>query len=88
MATTLNQDQFEQLADEIEGLEVTYTKSLQATLENLGHDASLTKSRQFQTDLNNFVFVCAGCDCWLKVEQRNHVSDDEYCDDCMINLEE
>lgn len=80
----LNDDQLQEIADALDGMEETWGNTLHKTLEELGHDPDLKHSVVFMDHLENKVFHCEECDMWKQTEIRvyNEIAERKMCEDC------
>ncbi|QQM13931.1 hypothetical protein CPT_Morttis_198 [Acinetobacter phage Morttis] len=80
-------EQFEELADALDGMEETWGNTLVKTLESLGLDVDLKHSVNFTDMLEDHIFHCEDCDCWKRIEVRvyNPIAERKMCEDCDEN---
>lgn len=85
LKTTLpSDDEIEEIANELDGLEETFSKSQKRVLEEFGYDNSIVENKVFFEKLDNHVFHCDYCDQWKQTSLRvtNESAEDEMCEDC------
>lgn len=88
LKTTLpSDDQIEAIANELDGVEATFSNSEKRVLEEFGYDFSISKNEEFIKKLDEFVFHCNYCDQWKQTGLRvtNESAEDEMCEDCDEN---
>lgn len=71
LKTTLpSDDEIEKIANELDGLEETFSKSQKRVLEEFGYDNSIVENKVFFEKLDNHVFHCDYCDQWKQTGLR------------------
>ena len=88
LKTTLpSDDEIKKIADELDGLEETFSKSQKRVLEEFGYDHSIAQNEVFFRKLDEHVFHCDYCDQWKQTGMRvtNESAEDEMCEDCDEN---
>lgn len=81
------EQQLNDLAENLEGMEETWGNTLHKTLEDMGLNPDLKHSVIFIDSLENHIFHCEDCDCWKRTEVRvyNEFAERKMCEECDEN---
>ena len=78
------QEQYTNLAENLNGLEETFSKALESNLKELGLDPALKHSSDFLKELEERIFCCEWCDTWKErgVRVFNEYTQSDMCEEC------
>lgn len=85
-----SENQYDLIAEAINGSEETYSKALETELKVHGLDKELMYSPTFTDNLEERVFCCEQCDYWREIGERvyNPIADMKMCEQCDENFGE
>lgn len=81
------ENQYDLIAEALNGSEETYSKALETELKAHGLDPDLQRSVNFIDHLETLVFCCENCDHWREIGVRvyNPIADMKMCEECDEN---
>ncbi|ADG60092.1 hypothetical protein Acj9p192 [Acinetobacter phage Acj9] len=79
-----SENQYDLIAEALDGSEETYSKALVTELKAHGLDENLQHSPTFLDRLEELVFCCEQCDTWRETGVRvyNEIADMKMCESC------